>query len=227
MERLRRVIEEHGHWADLVLYIDRVEGHVEADFAHALENVKALLETIGKEICQAKGEELPATCTFNDVLKKSFSSLGYSNRDLVNQVSRSLANIGQHIGTLRNEISPTSHGKSLGELRERNNKVDLITREFLIDSSQVVAVFLIRTFEENKAAQMPVVPEGWNDEQIDYDEMAVFNDSWDDSYGEFEMGDYSYTASEILFNVDYQAYQTECLAYVAEGGSPAELEGEA
>jgi len=31
----------------------------------------------------------------------------------------------------------------------------------------------------------------------------------DDSFGEFVMGDYSYPASEILFNVDKQAYVNE------------------
>jgi hypothetical protein len=36
-----------------------------------------------------------------------------------------------------------------------------------------------------------------------------FNESWDDSFGEFVMGDYSYPASEILFNVDKQAYVNE------------------
>ena len=36
----------------------------------------------------------------------------------------------------------------------------------------------------------------------------------DDAFGEFIMGDYSCTASEILFNVDYQAYVTEQKAFV-------------
>ncbi len=177
------------------------------------ENAKALLETIGKEICSANGEDLPASPSINDVLKKSFFSLGYSNSHLVNQVSRSLANIGQEIGGLRNEISPTSHGKSLDELRQRNSKVDLITREFLIDSTLVVAVFLIRAFEDSKSNKNPSASSEKESEQFDYYEKTEFNDFWDDSFGEFSMGEYSYTASEILFNVDYEAYQTECLAF--------------
>jgi len=44
---------------------------------------------------------------------------------------------------------------------------------------------------------------------LDYLEAEEFNESWDDSFGEFVMGDYSYPASEILFNVDKQAYVTE------------------
>jgi len=93
----------------------------------------------------------------------------------------------------------------LDEIKERNNKVDLLTREFLIDSMLVVAVFLIRAFENEK----PPLAAALLEEPLDYYESTDFNDFWDESFGEFEMGDYSYTASEILFNVDYKAYKSE------------------
>jgi len=51
------------------------------------------------------------------------------------------------LGELRNEIGLTSHGKSLAEIKQRNSKVDLLTREFLIDTVELVSVFLIRNFE--------------------------------------------------------------------------------
>lgn len=210
MEKLRATIEQYGRWKELGQYIDRMEGHLEADFSVSVENAKALLESIGKEICSAKKVELAATSSINSVLKSAFLALGYSNENLVNQVSRSLANIGGKIGNLRNEISPTSHGKSLDELRDRNNKVDALTRGFLIDSTLVVAVFLIRAFEERKEAAVLTVDDKADDVALlKFEEAEDFNDFWDDAYGEFGMGDYSYAASEILFNVDYKAYETE------------------
>lgn len=210
MEKLRATIELYGHWKGLGLYIDRMEGHLESDFSISVENAKALLESIGKEICRAKGAELPTAPSINAVLKKAFGAIGYSNEDLVNKVSGSLANIGQELGNLRNEISPTSHGKSLDELRDRNNKVDALTRGFLIDSTLVVAVFLIRAFEERKDASVLAVDDKMADDVLlKYDETEDFNAFWDDAFGEFGMGDYSYAASEILFNVDYKAYETE------------------
>lgn len=33
------------------------------------------------------------------------------------------------------------------------------------------------------------------------------------TYGNFDMGEYSYSASEILFHVDYNAYLTELKAF--------------
>jgi hypothetical protein len=214
MKKLRATIEQFGRWKVLEIYIDRMEAHLESDFSHSLENAKALLETIGKEICNVKSVELPAAPSINAVLKKAFCALGYTNDDLVNQVSRSLANIGEEIGNLRNEISPTSHGKSLDELKDRNNKVDALTREFLIDSTLVVAVFLIRAFEERKDAAVLVDAEATKDELLNYDELEDFNAYLDDAYGDIKMGNVSFNASEILFNMDYRAYETEFVEFM-------------
>lgn len=214
MEKLRATIEQYSRWKGLELYIDRMEGHLDSDFSTSIENAKALLETIGKEICKAKDAELPAAPSINAVLKKAFSALGYSNEDLVNKVSGSLANIGQELGNLRNEISPTSHGKSLDELQVRNNKVDALTREFLIDSTLVVAVFLIRAFEERKDAAVLVDAETTKDELLNYDELEDFNAFLDDAYGDIKMGNVTFTASEILFNMDYKAYETEFVEFM-------------
>jgi hypothetical protein len=212
MERLKKVIEQYGRWSELSIYTDRIEAHIATDFSHAVENVKALLETIGKEICNSKGIDVDAAASINSVMKKAFIAIGYPGENMVTQISSALATIGQNIGELRNDIGTTSHGKSLDELKERNNKVDALTREFLIDSTVIVAVFLIRAFEnENpriKAAAVEAEPL--------YPAFEEFNDFWDESYGEFEMGSYSFTASEILFYVDNKAYMTEQQAF-AEG----------
>lgn len=205
MERLKKVIEQYGRWSELSIYTERIEAHITSDFSHAIENAKALLETIGKEICDSKGIQIGSSASINSVLKKAFSVIGYSSSSLVTQISTALASIGQQIGDLRNEVGTTSHGKSIEELKERNNKVNEITREFLIDTTVIVASFLIRTFENENPRLKPSTLA----KKIQYIDNDAFNDFWDNSYGEFEMGEYSYPASEILFNVDYQAYETE------------------
>lgn len=209
MDKLKTVIKDYGRWSELETYIERIETHIEIDFSHSLENAKALLETVGKEICTCNAVELGATPSINSVLKKAFSSMGYANSNLVNQVSSALATIGQQVGELRNDIGLTSHGKSLEEIKQRNSKVDLLTREFLIDTVELVSVFLIRNFEtKHQRTAHEVLTDS-----LDYLETEDFNESWDDSFGEFVMGDYSYPASEILFNVDKQAYVNEYKAF--------------
>jgi hypothetical protein len=87
--------------------------------------------------------------------------------------------------------------------------VDELTKEFLVDSTVTVACFLIRCFEnENPRASLPEEP------TILYEDNMDFNDFWDDLYGEFSMGEYSYPASEILYNIDYSAYVVEQKAFV-------------
>ena len=210
MNKLKEVINEYGRWAELSTYVDRIETHIEIDFSHSLENAKALLESVGKQICIDNQIELGAAPSVNAVLKKAFTSMGYPNSHLVNQVSSALATIGQQVGELRNDIGLTSHGKSLEEIKQRNNKVNVLTKEFLIDSVEMVSVFLIRNFEtksERVSSELLEVT-------LDYMEADKFNESWDDSFGEFAMGDYSYPASEILFNVDKQAYVNEYKAFI-------------
>ncbi len=209
MDKLKTVIKEYGRWSELSTYIERIETHIEIDFSHSLENAKALLETVGKEICTANAVALGSTPSINNVLKKAFSSMGYANNNLVNQVSSALATIGQQVGELRNDIGLTSHGKSLEEIKQRNNKVDLLTREFLIDTVELVSIFLIRNFETKNER----TPHELLADPLAYLEAEEFNESWDDSFGEFVMGDYSYFASEILFHVDNQAYVNEYKAY--------------
>lgn len=227
MEKLRLTIKEYDRWKELETYIDRIEGHLESDFSHSLENAKALLETIAKEICAAKQVELRSNSSINAVLKKAFSAIGYSGDELITSISSALATIGQQLGNLRNEISPTSHGRSLDELRDRNNKVNLMTREFLVDSTMVIAVLMIRAFEDNLevGASVPTVEVDADDELLKYEDSEAFNESWDESFGEFTMGTYSFLASEILFGLDYQAYKTEYNSYI-ESNEDQESEDE-
>lgn len=112
MDRLKTIIEQYGRWQPLSDYVDRVEAYLQSDFSLSLENSKSLLETIAREICDAKGEDISKTASTNAILKKAFSSLGYSGKDLVTQVSSALATIGQQMGNLRNEIGTSSHGKN-------------------------------------------------------------------------------------------------------------------
>ena len=75
----------------------------------------------------------------------------------------------------------------------------------MIDTTIIVASFLIRAFENENPRNKAEIMEA----KLLYTDNEPFNESWDDTYGEFEIGDYSYAASEILFNVDYRAYLTE------------------
>jgi len=209
MERLNSIIEQYGRWSPLKIYTDRIETFSQTDFSLSLENAKSLLEAICKEICKTKCVEVEATASINQVLKKAFVSIGYPNTASVIQISTALATIGQQIGELRNDIGCTSHGRTLDELKERNEKIDVMTRELLIDTTVLIASFLIRNFENENPRTQSEKPE----QKIILTDNQDFNDFWDETYGEFEMGGYSYAASEILFYTDSKVYLTELRAF--------------
>ena len=210
MKKLKKVIEQYGRWAVLSIYVERIETYIELDFSLCVENSKALLESIAKQICKEKGVVLTGNESINKLIKISFEAIGVEKGDSINIIASSLSAIAQEIGNLRTSIGSTSHGKSLDELEKRNQNMDFLTNEFLISSIEIVSCFLIRNFENEN----PRKPAESIDGTLDYYEAEEFNEFWDNLFGEFEMGDYSYPASEILFYVDNQAYKNEYNAFI-------------
>jgi hypothetical protein len=111
MDKLREIIGTHSQWQSLEDYISRIEGFRDSDFPLCVENAKAMLEAVGKEICDCNSQTYTKTDSTSKVLKLAFNSLGYDNTDTVQQIARAIANIGTQMSLLRNEIGATSHGK--------------------------------------------------------------------------------------------------------------------
>lgn len=209
MQRLDGLIDQYGRWSYLKMYTDRIEAHAQTDFSLSLENSKSMLESICKEICKSRCIEVKTTDRISQLLKKGFIAIGYPKSDSINQISSALWTIGQQMGELRNDIGCTSHGKTSDEVEARNDKIDEMTKELLIDTTVIIASFLINNFEN----EHPRIPGKTTEQNIVLTDNQDFNDFWDENYGEFNMGDYSYTASEILFFVDSKAYLTELRAF--------------
>lgn len=110
------------------------------------------------------------------------------------------------MGNFRNEIGATAHGKTLEELVNRQNSIQELTGNFLLESTDIVCCFLIEAFESDT----PLNP---IEIELEYQENENFNDYWDEQYGEFAMGDYSFFASEILFSNDPKAYKDELKSF--------------
>ncbi|MBS1775524.1 MAG: abortive infection family protein [Bacteroidetes bacterium] len=206
MQRLKSILTKHSNWDPYNEYIVRIEGYATTDFTLCIENSKALLEGISKEICVKKGIALDKNSKMNGLLKTAFKALGYPSSSTILQIGTAIANVGQQMGNFRNEIGTTAHGKTVEELQKRQNSIHDLTGNFLIEATAIVCCFLIEAFETDQ----PLKPV---EEEIDYDENENFNDFWDEQYGEFEMGDYSFFASEILFSNDPKAYLNELNAF--------------
>lgn len=216
MQKLRELIDAHARWSECSIFVDRIESSRTQDFSLAFENAKALLESVCKEICKSCGKELSTRSKMNGIVRASFSALGFSNSDISSSISSSLASIGDIVGKLRNDICVTCHGRTVEELRERNLKVDELTKDFLLDSIKTIIIFLIRSFEYKQLDNIDT-----SEKEQENERNKEFDEFLDENYGEFVMGDYSYTASQILFAVDSEAYQYERKNFEAEEGNQA------
>jgi len=203
MEKLKDLIEKYNRWKPYHEYILRIESQKDIDLSICIENTKSLLEGIGKEICFQKSQTLDGSESVSKVLSLSFGCLGYPPVDTIRQIGTSIANIGQQIGNFRNEIGSTSHGKTIEELKSRNQNLDNFTTDFLIHSAELVCCFLIEAFEKvNPLPQEKLL--------LNYEENEDFNEYWDDLFENYIMSrDYVFAASEILFNCDFEAYRAE------------------
>lgn len=205
MKKLKKVIEQYGRWVEYSMYADRIEAHVDSDFSLCVENSKSLIEGISKQICKEKDIVLSGDESFNKLVKMAFDAIGHKSGECINVIGSSLSAIAHQLGNLRTAIGATSHGMTSEELKGRNESLDIATKEFLIDSIEIIGCFLIRNFENENPRKIT----DSNKELFPFEEAQDFNDFWDELFGEFEMGDYSYMASEVLYNVDYNAYMNE------------------
>lgn len=211
MDKLKAVIDQYGRWLPIEEYIQRIEAFKENDFSIAIENSKSLLESIAKEICAERGQAYEENDSPAKLMKLAFGSIGVQASDIGPQIATALSNIGQNVGQLRNEIGVIAHGRTMEELQTKKEIIDQFTRDFLLQSIEIIACFMIQFFEwKYPRISSPT------ELKIDYNDCGDFNEFWDDIYGDYAMGDYSYASSEILFYVDKQAYSTEYKAFKRE-----------
>ncbi|WP_150463936.1 abortive infection family protein [Francisella sp. XLW-1] len=207
MDKLKKIISKYNHWQDINTYIDRVEAEIDTDFGVAIGNAKAILETVSKHICDKKDITVKENISMNGLIKQAFDALDGDFKSC-KQIGSALSTIAQEIGSIRNNIDITSHGKSLDkiqEIQEKNKNISLLTKEFLLGAIDIVSSFLIESFETknvniiNQSKYIEV-----------YDDNVGLNEFIDEKYGEVMVGeDYSYSSSEVLFHLDKEVYKEE------------------
>jgi hypothetical protein len=207
MDRLKATIAACERWSVLLEYVARIEAYRDSNFPLCIENAKALIESVAKEICKQKGMDVSNDDAPGKLLKMAFACLGYGDDEPIQQIGRALSNIGFQVGHLRNEIGVISHGKTLEELTKSKEVIDRASSDFLLFSTELVCCFLIQLVESETKKQAE------DSAIIEYEENPEFNDFWDDQYPEFLMGEYSFAASEILYKLDPLAYRTEFAAF--------------
>jgi hypothetical protein len=207
MERLKELIQEQSRWKDLEIYPTRIEAFLDNDFISAIENGKALIETICKTILDEQKESYEKNETINKLVSKTLFALGIFAKGQISKFGSGIVTALHNLGELRNKIGDTAHGKSLLEIRK--NKIEALSAGFLINSVELLACFLIEYYE----FEFPTHKEK---KERKYEDFQTFNEYLDETYGNIQVADYKYLASEILFAVDETAYDFEFQKYLSE-----------
>ncbi|MBT3178381.1 MAG: abortive infection family protein [Desulfobacula sp.] len=206
MEKLKQTISAYDAWEGLIIYINRIETFLETDFITAVENGKALIESICKTILSNTFEPYGETDSVNKLVSITLKRLGIFAENQISKFGSGMVTAMQNLGELRNNHGDTSHGKSIDELK--NNRLEKLSAAFLVNSIEVMAVFLIEYYEiefPNKEKE--------TEEVVDYSD---FNDFLDEEYGDVLVIGIPYPTSDVLLSVDRTAYGVKFQEYLGD-----------
>ena len=206
MEKLKQTISVYNAWEGLGTYINRIETFLDTDFITSVENGKALIESICKTILSKTPEPYAETDSINKLVSITLKHLGIFAENQISKFGSGMVTAMQNLGELRNNHGETSHGKSIDDLK--NNRLEQISAAFLVNSIEVMAVFLIEYYEiefPNKREKKK--------EKIDYSD---FNEFLDEEYGDVDVIGIPYPTSEVLLSVDGTAYGVKYQEYLGE-----------
>jgi hypothetical protein len=169
----------------------------------AFDLAKALIETVCKTILRDRGQavsdedELPklfgTTLEQLRVLPDAHTADKETGRS-IRKAAGGLHTVVQGICELRNRQGFASHGKLAETLPLESVQAELIAR-----SADAVVSFL---YKVHRSYAMPAT----RPKQVQYADNEDFNTFLDESHGPVSILGLTYRPSEVLYNIDYEAY---------------------
>jgi hypothetical protein len=200
MDLLKEICESYAKWKPLDGTLVRIETYRDSDGALVLESCKSLIESICRTILEDLEETPSATESLQSLVSKTCEKMGClsNTKDLV----RSFVTVAQRLGEFRNDFAVVGHGASVYQLEERRSKITKVSTYFMISTVEQLAVFLIAVYQEEYPLQKQA--------KIRHEDNPDFNAKFDELVEPINIGDYGpYSPSELLFNIDIDAYKTE------------------
>lgn len=199
MELLKNICNSYIKWKPLEECILRIETYRDSDGVLVLENCKALVESICKTILEDLREPVSGTESLQALVSKACNKMAcLSNTE---NLTRSFVTVAHRLGEFRNDFAVIAHGASVYRIEERRNKITKAATDFMISTVEQLAVFLITVYQEEYPLQ--------KEEKIRYEDNPDFNQQFDEENDPIQIGIYGpYSPSEVLFNIEYDAYKT-------------------
>ncbi|WP_368195809.1 abortive infection family protein [Aeromonas sp. R2-2] len=203
-------IAETKEAVKLIEQKERLEAAIkDRDAALSIDLSKAFLESIFKTIIADKSKKPELPHQFDKLYHKAKDNLVFSDNEYINKRLNNLADtIATVTGQLRNNFGVASHGKD----GYQKNELKISEVEFVVSSVDGLAAFLYKRHRET------LEPD--NHHRVQYDDYPDFNDWYDGQYDGYsikisELIRFEYTASQLLFMHDPEAYREVLLQYKA------------
>lgn len=203
MESLKEICNQYSKWKPLEDYVLRIETYKEDNGVIVLENCKSLVESICKTILHDLGESIPRGETIQNLVSKACNKMACLPN--TGELARSFITVARRLGEFRNSFSEVGHGHPVYELEENRNKITQATIRFMMNSVEQLSLFLISVYQTEYPQHVQ--------RQARYEDNPDFNELFDDQFEPIQIGEYGpYSPSEVLFNIDSDAYRTELVA---------------
>ncbi|MBO5407400.1 MAG: abortive infection family protein [Bacteroidales bacterium] len=162
----------------------------------AIELCKSLLEGICKTILTNKGVDYLSVDKFPKLIKLTIETIcaGTAEKDDLLDLGTRVTSVAHKIGEIRNKASFASHGQDIDHPKLSNT-----LSNFMFYVTDAMGGFILSYYLQYSLNSSV---------RIKYEDCVEFNDFFDSEH-HIQLGDIVISASEALYNQDYQAYAME------------------
>lgn len=183
-------------------HVSTIEESVESNPALCIEACKSLVESICKTILTNQNANYNEYDKFNVIVKKTMESLVSPNeryKEELIELSRRIASVSQILAEIRNKSGFASHGQDI-----KHPAINSTLSLLAFKATDVIGGFIMHYYITNTTRR---------DYRIHYEDCRLFNELFDED-NPLELGGVILSASEALYNQDYQAYKELYFSYL-------------
>lgn len=207
MQYLRELCNQNKKWKPLEVNILRIETYLHTDGVMVLENCKAMVESVCKEILTDLNEAYSHNESIQNLVSKTCKKMKCISN--ITELTRSFVTVCQRLGEFRNSFATISHGQPMQLITQNQNKLVGASMIFLVTTIEQLIIFLITVYQDEYPIHVQSI--------LRYEDNQEFNSVFDEQNEVIEIGQYGpYRPSEILFYIDDVAYKTELINFKPE-----------
>lgn len=174
-------------------HVSTIEETVDTNPELAIEVCKSLLEGICKTILTNQGVDYSSVDKFQKLVKLTIEKIydGTAEKEDLLDLGTRVTSVAHKIGEIRNKASFASHGQDID-----HPKLSSTLSSFMFYVTDAMGGFILSYYLQYSLNTSV---------RIKYEDCAEFNDAFDSEHT-IRLGDIVISASEALYNQDYQAY---------------------